>query len=196
MGIKAKKALLIIDLQNDFCPGGALGIPGGDTIIPKLNKYLRFFSRKKRPIFVAGDWHPVRTSHFKDFGGTWPVHCLQNSRGAQFHPQLKLPQGTIILYKVMDPEKESDSVFQSEDHRGMSFAKLLQLLGISELYIGGLATDFCVKASVVDVLKQGLKVKLLLDGMKGVDIQAGDSEKALKEMLKKGAKKITVKALR
>ncbi len=196
MGIKAKKALLIIDLQNDFCPGGALGIPGADAIIPKLNKYLRFFSRKKLPIFVAGDWHPVRTGHFKDFGGTWPVHCLQNSRGAQFHPRLKLSPGAIILYKGMDPEKESDSTFQAEDHRGMSFDKLLRLLGISELYIGGLATNFCVKRSSLDALKQGFKVKLLIDGIQGVDIEAGDSEKALKEILKKGAKKITVTALK
>ena len=95
--MKLKKALLIVDVQNDFCPGGALAVPGGDKIGPAINKYIRIFAKKKLPIFASRDWHPIRTKHFKDFGGVWPVHCLQNSRGAAFHPKLKLPKETIKL---------------------------------------------------------------------------------------------------
>ena len=193
--MKLKKALLIVDVQNDFCPGGALAVPEGDKIVPAINKYIRIFARKKLPIFASRDWHPIRTKHFKDFGGVWPVHCLQNSRGAAFHPKLKLPKETVQLYKGVAPEKDSYSVFQAEDTRGAGFLKLLQMLGIKELYIGGLATDYCVKSSVLDALKHKFKVKLLIDAIKGVDLKADDSEKAIKEMIKKGAKKITFKKM-
>jgi nicotinamidase/pyrazinamidase len=190
-----KKALLVVDVQNDFCPGGALGVPQGDKIVSAVNKYVKIFTKKKLPIFASRDWHPIRTKHFKDFGGVWPVHCLQNSRGAAFHPKLKLPKEMIQLYKGMDPEKDSYSVFQAEDLSGTGFLKLLNMLGIKELYIGGLATDYCVKFSVLDALKHKFKVKLLIDAIKGVNLKPDDSEKAIKEMVRKGAKKITLKEI-
>ncbi len=193
--MKLKKALLIVDVQNDFCPGGALSVPEGDKIIPALNKYIKIFAKKKLPIFASRDWHPIRTKHFKDFGGVWPVHCLQNSRGAAFHSKLKLPKEAIQLYKGMDSQIDSYSAFQAEDISGVSFLKLLHMLGIKELYIGGLATDYCVKFSALDALKHKFKVKLLIDAIKGVDLKADDSEKAIKEMIKKGAKKITFKKM-
>jgi nicotinamidase/pyrazinamidase len=195
--MKAKKALLIVDVQNDFCPGGALGIPGGDKIIPGINKYIRFFVKQKLPIIASRDWHPVRTAHFKDFGGVWPVHCIQNSKGASFHPDLKLPRkGVIYVYKGMDPAKDSYSVFQAEDDQGLSFPHLLKILGVKELYIAGLATDYCVKFTSKDALKAGYKVKVLMDAVKGVDLKPGDSEKAIKEITKLGAKKATLKDIR
>jgi nicotinamidase/pyrazinamidase len=168
-------------------------VPQGDKVVPALNKYIKIFSKKKLPIFASADWHPVRTKHFRDFGGVWPVHCIQNTKGAAFHPKLKLPKGAILLYKGMDPEQDSYSAFQAEDLRGIGFAKLLHLLAVKELYIGGLATDYCVKSSVLDALKHGLKVKLLMDAARGVDLKPGDSEKAIKEMVKKGARKITIR---
>ena len=183
----------MVDVQNDFCPGGALAVPQGEKVVPVINKYIKIFSKKKLPIFASRDWHPVRTKHFKDFGGVWPAHCLQNTRGAAFHPQLKLPKETILLYKGMDPGKDSYSVFQAEDASGMGFLKFLHLLGAAELYVCGLATDYCVKSSALDALKNGFKVKLLTDAIKGVDIKPGDSEKAIKEMVKKGAKKVIFK---
>jgi len=192
---KLKKALLVVDVQNDFCPGGSLAVPEGDKIVPKLNKYINLFSKKKLPVFASRDWHPVRTKHFKDFGGVWPVHCIQNSRGAQFHPKLKLPKEIIFLYKGMDPEKDAYSAFQAEDARGMKLSDLLRITGINELYIGGLATDYCVKSSALDALKHGFKVKLLMDAVRGVNLNPNDSEKAIKEMAKKGAKKIILKDL-
>lgn len=193
--MKLKRALLIVDMQNDFCPGGALAVPQGDKIVPKLNKYIKLFSKNKLPIFASRDWHPVRTKHFQEFGGIWPVHCIQNSVGAQFHTKLNLPKEAIQLYKGIDPDKESYSVFQSENANGMSFMNLLHRLGIKELYVGGLATDYCVKSSVLDALKLGFKVRLLMDSVGGVNLKALDAERAIKEMVKKGAKKTTLKDL-
>jgi nicotinamidase/pyrazinamidase len=191
--MKSKKALLLVDLQNDFCPGGALGVPEGDKIIPAINKYIKIFAKKKLPVFATRDWHPVRSKHFKDFGGLWPVHCVQNSKGAQFHPELKLPKGVVLLYKGMDPGKDSYSAFQAENEAGMTLPKLLNLLSINELYIAGLATDYCVRFTTRDAIKQGFKVKILIDAIKGVDLKPKDSENAIKEMVKRGAKKITLR---
>lgn len=191
--MKTKKALLIVDVQNDFCPGGALAVPEGDKVVPVINKYIKIFQKKKAPVLATRDWHPVRTGHFKDFGGIWPVHCVQNTRGAAFHPKLKLPKGAILLYKGMDPQEDAYSAFQAEDARGAKLLKLLGLLGARELYVAGLATDYCVRFSVRDALKNGFKVKLLTDAIKGVNLKPKDSEKAIKEMVKLGAKKITLK---
>jgi nicotinamidase/pyrazinamidase len=193
--MKLKKALLVVDVQNDFCPGGALAVPGGDKIVPSLNKYIKFFTKHKLPIFATRDWHPVRTKHFKAFGGIWPVHCIQNTKGAQFHPKLKLPKETILLYKGIDPGEDSYSAFQAEDISGMGFAKLLNILGIRELYVGGLATDYCVKSSTLDALRHGFKVKLLMDAIQGVNLGPDDSQRAIKQVVKNGAKKITLKHL-
>ncbi|MFA5410768.1 MAG: bifunctional nicotinamidase/pyrazinamidase [Candidatus Omnitrophota bacterium] len=194
--MKGKKALLIVDMQNDFCPGGALGIPEGDKTIPAINKYIKIFSRKKLPVFATRDWHPARTKHFKSFGGAWPAHCIENTPGAQFHPKLKLPKAAILLYKGMDPEKDSYSAFQAEDEKGTGLLKWLGLLGVNEIYIAGLATDYCVKFSTHDAVKEGLKVKVLADAVKGVDLKPDDSKKAIKKMLKEGAKLITLKQMR
>lgn len=190
--MKLKKALLIVDMQNDFCPGGALGVPGGDKIIPALNKYIAYFSKNKLPVFASRDWHPKKTVHFKKFGGVWPVHCVQNTKGAQFHPKLKLPREAVILSKGMSSQEDCYSAFQAKDENGMEFLNLLKYLGIEELYIGGLATDYCVKYSAMDALKNGFKTKILMDGIKGVNLKPDDSEQAIKEIVKLGARKITL----
>ncbi len=186
--MKLKKALLVVDVQNDFCPGGALPVPQGDKIMPVLNKYIRMFTKKQLPVFASRDWHPRKTAHFKRFGGSWPVHCVQGSLGAGFHPGLKLPHDAVLLSKGMDSQEDSYSVFQAHDARGASFLDLLSSFGIEELYIGGLATDYCIKASVLDALENGFKVRLLTDAIRGVDVHAGDSQKALDEMAAAGAK--------
>ncbi|MDP2938568.1 MAG: isochorismatase family protein [Candidatus Omnitrophota bacterium] len=193
--MKLKKALLIVDVQNDFCPGGALAVPNGGKIIPFLNKYVKIFSAEKLPIFFSRDWHPKKTKHFKEFGGIWPKHCAQDSKGAMFHPNLRIPKQAIILSKGMDPQKDSYSVFQAVDHFGMEFLNLLKIFGIVELFVGGLTTDYCVKWSVFDALKKGLKVKLLIDAVKGVNIKPEDSKTALEEMIIRGVKTITFKEI-
>jgi len=188
--MEAKKALLIVDVQNDFCPGGTLAVPEGDRIISILNKYTKIFSREKLPIFASRDWHPKDSKHFKKFGGVWPKHCIQNTRGARFHPHLRLPKETVILSKGMDPDKDSYSAFQAVDTSGTEFLELLKTQGIDELFVGGLATDYCVKSSVLDALKLGFRVKLLIDAIKGVNIKPQDSEDAMKEMVSAGAEKM------
>lgn len=190
--MKLRKALLVVDVQNDFCPGGALGIKEGDKIVPAVNKYIKIFSQKGLPIFATRDWHPKKTAHFKKFGGIWPVHCVRGTKGARFHPKLKLPKDAILLYKGMDPRKDSYSAFHAEDEKGMSLSALLKILGIKELYIAGLATDYCVRFTAHDAIERGFKVRILLDAIKGVNLKPSDSEKAIKEMVKGGAKKITL----
>jgi nicotinamidase/pyrazinamidase len=187
--LKSKKALLVVDVQNDFCPGGALGIHEGDRIIPFLNKYIKFFEKESLPIFVTRDWHPKVTKHFQQFGGLWPEHCVEESPGAQFHPDLVIPKDALKMSKGMDPEKESYSAFQAVDSSGMVLSNLLKTFEVTEICIGGLATDYCVKYSALDALKDGLKVFLLTDSIAGVNLQPDDSSLAMDEMVSRGARK-------
>ncbi|MCX7661525.1 MAG: bifunctional nicotinamidase/pyrazinamidase [Candidatus Omnitrophica bacterium] len=181
------KALLIIDVQNDFSPGGSLAVPEADKIIPYLNQYIKLFKKKKYPIFASRDWHPRKSRHFKDFGGGWPIHCVQRTKGARFHPQLKLPKKTIVLSKGMFSQEDSYSAMEAKNKKGETLKELLKKLNIQELYVGGLATDYCVKMTVLDLLKEDFKVNLLLDAIKGVNLKPNDSEKAIKLMQNKGA---------
>jgi len=193
--MKSRKALLIVDVQNDFCPKGALAVPRGDKVVPPINKYIKIFSQNKLPIFVTRDWHPKETKHFKDFGGLWPKHCIKKTKGARFHPDLKLPKGIIILSKGMNPDQDGYSVFQAQDNQGRGILHWLKRLKIDELFIAGLATDYCVKFSALEALKLGLKVKILTDAIQGVNIKASDSQEAIKEMLAAGAQKMSLKQL-
>lgn len=193
--MKKNSALLIVDVQNDFCPDGALAVPEGDSIIPALNTYIKLFSSGKLPVFASRDWHPKKTCHFKECGGPWPAHCVQDSHGARFHPVLRLPEGAIILSKGMDPEADNYSAFQAVDAKGNAFAGLLKKFSIKELFVGGLATDYCVRWTVLDALKFGLRVTLLMDAIKGVNVREKDSEAAVEEMVSLGAKKITIEKL-
>jgi nicotinamidase/pyrazinamidase len=186
-----QKALLIIDVQNDFCPGGALAVQNGDKVVPHLNRYLADFQKSKSPVLASRDWHPTRTKHFQEFGGPWPAHCVQGTPGAAFHPQLKINDHVIIISKGMDPEKDSYSAFQGVDSRGRSLEQVFQALGVQEIYVGGLATDYCVKSSALDALDRGFRVFLLRDGIKGVELKPGDSEQAVAQMLARGVELIT-----
>ncbi len=177
----SKKALLVVDLQNDFCPGGALGVSDGDQIIPRVNEYVALFSKYRLPIFFSRDWHPPVSNHFKAAGGPWPPHCIQGTAGAQFHPELKLPAEAIIISKGTDPQADGYSVFEGRDAAGNSFLELLRQMGIQELFIAGIATDYCVRWSARDAIHHGLAVKVLLDGIKGVN--KDDSERALQEIV-------------
>lgn len=180
-------ALLLIDLQNDFCPGGALAVPHGDAVIAPLNRVAARFAAAGRPIFASRDWHPEKTRHFAKFGGVWPVHCVQGTSGARLHPDLELPPEALILSKGRDPEVDDYSAFSAQDFAGTPLAELLREQGITTLLIGGLATDYCVRATVLDALTAGFAVTVIEDGIAGVDLQAGDSERAREEMLSAGA---------
>jgi len=182
-------AFLIIDVQKDFCPGGALAAPRGEEVVPVLNRYIRYFQERNVPILATRDWHPAKTSHFKEYGGQWPVHCVQNTPGAQFHPELQLPEKAIVFSKGMNEDSEGYSAFEGLDSAEQRLQDFLKEISVKILYIGGLATDYCVRASVLDALKNGFEVFLLLDAVRGVDVNPGDADKALKEMFKAGAKR-------
>lgn len=193
--MRPDQALLIVDVQNDFCPGGTLAVAKGDEIVPVLNKYMEKFQKDKLPIIASRDWHPLQTSHFKTGGGPWPVHCVQNTNGAAFHAKLALPSSAIIISKGIEEEGDSYSAFQGYDAKGRPLLEILQEIGIKTLFIGGLATDYCVKASCLDALRNGLQVFVLEDAIAGVEIQSGDSEKAMTQMTAAGAVKMTYEKL-
>lgn len=185
------QALLVVDVQNDFCPGGALAVKDGDRVVPVLNRYISKFLEKGCPVFVSRDWHPSQTTHFKEHGGPWPVHCVAKTPGAAFHPDLAVGKDTVVISKGMDPRQDSYSAFHGVDASGRPFLALLRDRGVEELFVGGLATDYCVKSSVLDALNNGLRTFLLRDGIRGVDLQPSDSDEAVAAMIAAGAREIT-----
>jgi nicotinamidase/pyrazinamidase len=185
--MQKRDALIVVDVQNDFCPGGALGVHNGDEIIPVLNRYIEKFRAAELPVIVTRDWHPEKTTHFKAYGGVWPVHCVQQSRGAAFHPDLKLPPESILVSKGMAADEDSYSAFHAKTDAGVALAELLRQLGVTRLFVGGLATDYCVKFTALDGVKQGFTVVVLGDAVRGVNLQPGDSEKALAAVHNAGA---------
>jgi nicotinamidase/pyrazinamidase len=180
-------ALLIIDVQNDFCPGGALGVPAGDRVVEPLSRLAECFATAGLPVLASRDWHPPVTRHFKEFGGIWPPHCVQNTTGAAFHPALRLPPETVVISKGDDPDSDSYSAFDGRSEDGSSLESILAAQDMQHLSVGGLATDYCVRASVLDALKAGLAVTVLTDAIAGVEVTSGDSAKALDDMRRAGA---------
>lgn len=182
-----RDALIIVDVQNDFCPGGALAVQNGDKVVPVLNRYIENFLNAGLPIFATRDWHPAKTSHFKLYGGIWPVHCVQGTHGAEFHPALKLTNETIIVSAGMGSDEDGYSGFLGRDNTGTSLATLLHERGVDRLFVGGLATDYCVKHTVLDGIRQGFQVVLIGHAVRGVNLNPEDSERAVQEMNTAGA---------
>ena len=188
--MEQKAALLIVDVQNDFCPGGALAVAEGDRVALVINLYIERFAVTGAPIYASRDWHPAQTSHFKACGGIWPVHCVQNTHGAEFHPALQLGAAVTIVSKGTATDVDSYSGFDAVDENGTRLAALLRAGGIEKIYVGGLATDYCVKQTVLDGLKLGFDVVVLRDAIRGVDLSPGDSTRSLQEMQRAGARTI------
>jgi nicotinamidase/pyrazinamidase len=180
-------ALLIVDVQNDFCPGGALAVDGGDAVVPALNLYANHFAARGAPIYASRDWHPQATSHFRDFGGAWPVHCVQGTAGAELHANLELPAGATVIDKGQDPNEDAYSAFQARTPTGSSLEDDLRRRGVERVFVGGLATDYCVKSTVLDALARGFRATLLVDASRGVNLKSHDSEDAIAEMVRAGA---------
>ncbi|HUV95404.1 MAG TPA: nicotinamidase [Anaerolineae bacterium] len=195
MPIKANSALLIVDMQNDFCPGGALPVSEGDSIVPRLNAYIRLFRELGRPIVASRDWHPPQTTHFVPQGGPWPPHCIQNTAGARFHPDLAFPPDALIFSKGTGDQEDAYSAFQARDDRGRSLANRLRALGLEHLYVGGLALDYCVKATALDAIAQGLGATLLVDATRAVNVNPHDAELALEELVRAGVELATIERL-
>jgi len=185
-------ALLIVDVQNDFCPGGTLAVANGDKVIGPLNRALFQFRDKGLPILASRDWHPPITSHFRPFGGPWPVHCVQFTEGAAFHNNLDLPCSATIVSKGTNASSDGYSAFDGRDGSGLPLADILKSLGVTRLYIGGLPTDYGVKATVLSALQLGFEVVVLQDGIAAVNLQPDDGAKALAEMAQAGAEVMPV----
>lgn len=190
--VESKRALIIVDAQLDFMPGGALPVHEGDLIVPVLNKYLTDFEWDL--VVATRDWHPAEmTQHF----ASWPKHCIQQTLGAELHPELALPDGAYILSKGVDPDFDGYSGFAAECEDGTTLEDLLFESGIQRLYIGGLATDFCVKETVLSALQLEYQVTMLLDASRAVNVAGGDTgRRAIEEMRKAGSRFTTLKYLR
>ena len=183
-------ALLVVDFQNDFTPGGALPVAEGDRIAGPINKLLDSFDL----VIATRDWHPPAHGSFRgvevdpakwrgaDPPSIWPVHCVQGSPGAELHPALERAKVDIVLDKGQDPNSQGYSAFQ--DTR---LGDLLRERGVDRLFVTGLATDYCVKNSVLDALRLGFDVTVVEDAVRGVDVEPGDSERALRDMEEAGA---------
>ena len=185
-------ALLVVDVQNDFCPGGALPVPDGDAVVPVLNEYLELFQQLRMPVYLSRDWHPPESRHFRKFGGRWPVHCVQCTHGAEFHPALRVPASASVVSKGTLPDEEGYSAFEGRDALGASLKESLVGHHVETLYVGGLATEYCVRASVLDALSSGFGVVLLSDAIRALDQPPGAGARAVEEMRHTGAGVATV----
>lgn len=176
-----RQALIVVDVQNDFCPGGTLAVAHGDEVVAPLNKLIDEFLERGDPVFKSRDWHPPTTKHFAAYGGTWPIHCVQNTKGAEFHPALRDDPRIKIVSKGLG-DTDCYSAFDETD-----LAAQLDREGVKELVVGGLATDYCVKNTVLDAINKGFRVKAVAAAMRAVDLHPGDGEKAIAEMRAAGA---------
>lgn len=179
----AGDALIIVDVQNDFLPGGALAVPAGDAVVRVLNRYIARFDQQQLPIFATRDWHPPAHCSFREQGGPWPPHCVAGTPGAALAGDLRLPPRAQLISKATRPEADAYSGFQGTD-----LAARLRELGCRRLFIGGLATDYCVRATALDAIKENFEVVVLQDAVRAVDVQPGDGERALEAMAGGGAR--------
>jgi len=178
------KALFIVDVQNDFCPGGALPVPEGDQVVPVINRLMDHF-----PLVLASkDWHPSETVHFQK----WPPHCVQGTPGAEFHPALRADRIDQVFLKGTGNRDDGYSAFEATNE---NLAEYLRRHGVEELYVTGLATDYCVRATVLDALREGFRTYVVTDAVRAVNVSPGDGERALEEMRRAGAILVTSEEL-
>jgi nicotinamidase/pyrazinamidase len=178
-------ALIVVDVQNDFLPGGSLAVPRGDEVVPVLNQYLEGATRNGLPVFATRDWHPPNHCSFQGEGGPWPPHCVRGTAGAAFAPALRLPGSAMVISKAQDQDQDAYSGFQTTD-----LEERLRRLEIDRVLVGGLATDYCVLSTVRDALARGFEVGLLLDAVRPVDVRPGDGVRAEQEMMRLGARPV------
>ncbi|HLM09038.1 MAG TPA: bifunctional nicotinamidase/pyrazinamidase [Thermoleophilaceae bacterium] len=174
------RALLIIDFQNDFCEGGALAVPNGDAIAPRVSDLIE--SGEFDLVVATRDWHPADHASFQAQGGPWPPHCVQGSEGAELHPSVDRSRIDAVVNAGYEPHLEGYSGFEETE-----LAKLLRDHDVDELTVAGLATDYCVRATSLEALDQGFRVTVDREGIRGIDVQPGDSDRALEELRAAGA---------
>lgn len=191
MSIERDSALLVVDMQNCFLPGGSLAVAEGDEVIPVINRYIELFQGAGRPVFASRDWHPEETTHFEK----WPQHCVQNTRSAEFHPDLALPPDATVVSKGMDPQEDAYSAFQAVDQEGRLLGDSLRARGIRHLYVSGLALDYCVRCSALDAARNGLQVTLLIDATRAVNAEIHGAEKAIEDLVRSGVQLATIETV-
>jgi len=169
------EALLIVDFQNDFCPGGALPVPDGDAISPRVDELLD--SGRFDLVVATRDWHPPDHASFEAQGGPWPPHCVQGTPGAELHPSIDRSRVDAIVDVGSGQSDEGYSGFEKSD-----LAQILRSNDIDAVTVVGLATDYCVRATALDALREGFAVTVDSEGVRGIDVEAGDSERALAEV--------------
>lgn len=180
-------ALILVDIQNDFCPNGALAVTEGDLIVPIVNRLISMF-----PLVISTqDWHPANHISFNAQGGPWPPHCVQGTPGAELHPDLKTDTIALYFRKASSPDKDDYSEFAGKDEQGRSLDEVLKVYGVKKIYVVGLATDYCVLETVLDGLKYGYEVYAVTDAMRAVNVNPDDGEKALYKMVSGGAHLVT-----
>lgn len=182
LGLRAGDALLVVDVQRDFLPGGSLAVPGADEVVAPLNAYIAAFEARHLPIFMTRDWHPAEHCSFKDAAGPWPSHCVRETPGAQWADGLNVVADARIVSKATDAAIEAYSGFS-----GTSLLTLLRQLDVRRVFVGGLATDYCIHATVLDARSHGFDVVVLADAIRGVNANPGDETRAIREMLANGA---------
>ena len=187
--------MLIIDVQNDFCAGGALAVPGAGAVVDPINRLTDACSQASVPVFATRDWHPAVTAHFTPYGGIWPIHCVAETDGAAFHPDLRLPADVCVVSKGEKADAYGYSAFDGRPRPGGRLTDALVAKGVDHLYVGGLATDYCVRASVLDARCAGFRVSLMTDAVAGVNVHPGDAEHAITEMRVAGAELTTSGAI-
>jgi nicotinamidase-related amidase len=175
-------ALVIVDLQNDFLPGGSLSVPHGDEVVPVVNAAIAEFQAGRLPIFATRNLHPLNHCSFMAQGGPWPAHCVAGTQGADLAPGLALPLDAVIISKAATADEDAYSGFA-----GTELDQRLRAAGVRRIFVGGLATDYCVLNTVKDALSAGYEVVLMLDAIRAVEVNPGDSEQAISEMKRLGA---------
>jgi nicotinamidase/pyrazinamidase len=190
VSVQAGDALIVVDVQNDFLSGGNLRVPAGEEVVPVLNRYISEFSHNHLPVFATRDWHPPDHCSFSARGGGWPPHCVAGTRGAEFVPELALPETATIISKAARAEQDAYSGFD-----GTNLHRELRHRDVHRLFIGGLATDYCVLNTVRDALSSGYEVFLLIDAIRAVDLKAGDGVRAVDDMLRRGARPVDLQSV-
>lgn len=182
-------ALLIVDLQNDFLPGGALAVPRGDLVIAPINALIDLYHERGLPIYASRDWHPEDHCSFTAQGGPWPPHCVAATEGALFSEALQLPEEAIVISKALTAAQDAYSAFN-----GTGLARSMLADGITRLAVCGLATDYCVLNTVLDGIEAGFEVLLALEATRAVEVKPGDGDRAIAGMLAKGAVPVRLSA--
>lgn len=180
--LEATDALVIVDMQHDFLPGGALGVPDGDQVLDPVNRLARMFGERGLPVYASRDWHPENHCSFAARGGPWPPHCIADTHGAAFSDALQLPANAVVVSKADTADVDAYSAFN-----GTVLAEHLRSHGVRRVFVCGLATDYCVLNTALDARANGFEVVIVPEGMRAVEVQPGDGERAIARMVERGA---------